>query len=347
MSINTQKSQTKKGADLGSLSFKTGGIAASMMIIMAGSAFAQNSNTKATPNQMVDALHSAFGKHPNARAVHAKGLIMEGDFEPASGAAMISKAPHFNGKRIPATFRFSDFTGIPDIPDTIGAANPRGLAIKFHLPDGGSTDIVAHSFDGFPVSTTDDFRDFLLAISKSGPEASHPSPIESFLGTHPIAKTFVTTQKAPSVSYGTLAYFGVNAFKFTNKKGVSQFIRYQFIPESGEQFLTPGQLQESGPDYLSKEIAQRLAKGPVKFKMYAQIAEAGDKTGDPGIAWPRSRKLILLGVLTIQKLTKNTVTEDKAMIFNPGNIPSGIELADQMLIDRQKAYPISVAERQQ
>ncbi|RZJ77512.1 MAG: catalase, partial [Chryseobacterium sp.] len=203
------------------------------LLIMATSALAQTAVTKASPEQMVDALHSAFGKHPNARAVHAKGIILKGTFSPDPEAKKISKALHFRSFATEVTFRFSDFTGIPDIPDTLGAANPRGLAIKFHLSDGSSTDIVSHSFDGFPVATTDEFREFLLAISKSGPEVAHPSPIEDFLAAHPVAKSFVSNQKRPSTSYSTLNYYGVNTFRFTNDSGVTHLIRYQFIPMQG------------------------------------------------------------------------------------------------------------------
>jgi catalase len=214
------------------------------------------------------------------------------------------------------------------------------------LPDGSSTDIVSHSFNGFPTSTTDEFRELLLAISKSGPDAPHPNGIEQFLPTHPIAKTFLTTQKPPSVSYATLSYFGVNAFKFTNAKGEVKFIRYQMIPEGGDEFLTSEQLKLAGPGYLSEEIKKRVAAGEMKFKFYAQVAEKGDKIEDPSIAWPDSRKRVLLGVLTIKRMAENTLQEDKSLTFNPGNLPAGIEIADQMLADRQAAYPISVKERQ-
>ena len=315
-------------------------------LFMASSgAFAQNQKTQASPAQMVDALHSAFGKHPNARAVHAKGIILKGTFSPDPEAKKISKALHFNSPATEVTFRFSDFTGIPDIPDTLGAANPRGLAIKFHLSDGSSTDIVSHSFDGFPVATTDEFREFLLAISKSGPEVAHPSPIEDFLAAHPVAKSFVSNQKRPSTSYSTLNYYGVNTFRFTNDSGVTHLIRYQFIPMQGEKFLTSAQLKTADGDYLSKEIIDKLKRGPVKYKMYAQLSEDGDKTQDPSIAWPKTRKKILLGILTINKMSDNTLQEDKGLLFNPGNLPPGIDIADQMLLDRMKSYPISVAER--
>jgi len=315
------------------------------LLIMATSALAQTTATNASPEQMVDALHSAFGKHPNARAVHAKGIILKGTFSPEPEAGKISKALHFRGTATEVTFRFSDFTGIPDIPDTLGAANPRGLSIKFHLSDGSSTDIVSHSFDGFPVATTDEFREFLLAISKSGPEVAHPSPIEQFLSGHPIAKSFVSNQKKPSTSYSTLNYYGVNTFRFTNGSGVTHLIRYQFIPMQGEKFLTPAQLKNADGDYLSKEIIDKLKRGPVKYKMYAQLSEDGDKTQDPSIAWPKTRKKILLGILTINRVSDNTPHEDKGLLFNPGNLTQGIEIADQMLLDRMKSYPISVAER--
>lgn len=320
--------------------------AALFLIVVTGSnAFAQT--TRATSAEMVDALHAAFGKHPNARAVHAKGLFFKGTFTPAAGAKTLSLAPHLQNLTLPVTVRFSDFTGIPDISDTIGGSNPRGMAIKFQLANGKSTDIIAHSFNGFPVATTDEFREFLLDISKSGPDAPHPNAIEEFLGTHPIAKNFVTTQKPPSVSYGTLSYFGVNSFKFINNKGNSSFIRYQIVPETGEQFLTAEQFKHSGDDYLSEEIKARVRKGSVKFKLYAQVAEAGDDIENPSVAWPNERKRVLLGTISISRLADNSLAADKALIYNPGNLPKGIEIADPMVADRARLYPVSVKERQQ
>jgi len=314
--------------------------------LLSVNAHAQSNTTVSQPAQMVDALHTVFGKHPSARAVHAKGIILTAKFTPAPEAYQLSSAPHLQQKTVPVTLRFSDFTGIPNIPDTVAASNPRGLAVKFYLPDGSTTDIVAHSFNGFPVATTDEFRTLLLAIASSGADAPKPTNLERFLGTHPIAKTFLTTQKPASVSYGTLSYYGVNTFKFTNKKGQSHYVRYQFIPEAGEQFLSKEQLLASGPDYLSAEIKKRVALHPVKFKLYAQIAEAGDQIEDPSIAWPDSRKKILLGTITIEKVADNTSAEDKKLFFIPNHVPNGISVADQMLEDRSKAYPISVKERQ-
>ena len=305
---------------------------------------AQDTAQISTPGQLVDALHAAFGNH-HSRAVHAKGVILEGTFTPDPKASALSKAFHLQDQNSKVTVRFSDFTGIPQIPDNVGLANPRGFAIKFQMADGQNTDIVSHSFDGFPTSNTDQFRELLLAISTSGANAAKPTDLDKFLATHPIARAFLTTQKNPS-SYAAISYFGVNSFKFTNSKGETKIIRYQFIPEQGEQLLSSEQMAEEGPEYLQTEIRQHIAKNPVRFKMFAQIAGASDKTEDPSIAWPASRQRILLGIIEIRSLADNTETGDKALSFSPNNIPTGIETADPMLNFRSKAYPISVSQRQ-
>ena len=55
----------------------------------------------ATPPQLVDALYGVFGRHPHARAVHAKGIVLEGTFAPSPEAASISRAPHLQATSVP------------------------------------------------------------------------------------------------------------------------------------------------------------------------------------------------------------------------------------------------------
>ena len=305
---------------------------------------AQTVPQNATPAELVSSLHSAFGNN-HSRAVHAKGIILEGMFVPDPGAAKLTKAFQFQSTPSKLTVRFSNFTGIPTIPDNIGDANPRGIAIKFKMADGSTSDIIGHSFNGFPVKDSDQFRELMLAIASSGADAPKPTSLDNFLGTHPIAKTFLTTQKTPA-SYATIGYFGVNSFQFTNKKGQTNFIRYRFVPVAGELFLSSDEMKKAGEGYLIPEIKKRVMKHPVKFKLYAQIGEEVDDIANPAIAWPEKRKLVLLGVISISKVTKNKVEEDKALTFSPGNIPEGIKTADPMLDIRTRAYPISVQERQ-
>ena len=95
-----------------------------------------------------------LGAHPGFRAKHAnaKGIVVEGSFKASSEAPLLSKAKLFDGSTIPMTVQFSDSTGIPNLPDGSDLANPHGMAIKFHLPDGSDVGMVTNSLKFFLVS---------------------------------------------------------------------------------------------------------------------------------------------------------------------------------------------------
>ena len=113
-----------------------------------------------TPESFVDALKSAFGKQTTQRAAHAKGVVLLGKFVPSAEAASVSKALHFKHE-VPVTVRFSANSGMPKIAD----ADPRAaVAIKFRLPDGSDTDLVTHSYNGFPAKNPEEFQQFFLAL---------------------------------------------------------------------------------------------------------------------------------------------------------------------------------------
>ena len=302
---------------------------------------------KSLAEQLVDAFNGVFGVHPGMRANHPKGIVLEGTFTPAASAASVSKAAHLQKKKapIPVTVRFSAGSGQPTVPDT--NQMPRGMAVKFSLPDGSKTDLVVLSFNGFPVATAEEFRDFLLAVAASGPDAPKPTAIEKFLAAHPAAKNFVESPKPQPVSYATLPYFGINAFKFTNAKGAVTFGRYQLRPVAGEHFLTQEQLATMGPDYLSTEIRERVRRGPAKFTLLLQVAEKDDKVDDPSIAWPDSRKQIELGTIIITKAVADSHTAEKKLLFMPGALVPGIEAADPMIAARSASYVVSLSRRAQ
>lgn len=297
------------------------------------------------PAALVDALHGAFGRH-HERAVHAKGILLQGTFVPTPEARLLSRTMLFAGSSIPVAVRFSDFTGIPNIADTAELANPRGFAVKFELPDGTRTDVVTHSFNGFPVATAGEFGELLRAIAASGADAPKPTALDEFLATHPIAKTFLTTQKPAPLSYATISYYGVNSFRFTDARGKQRYVRYRFVPVAGEHYLDADALKHKGPDYLSQEIAARVAEAPIRYEWIAQLSGPGDVIDDPSIAWPESRKLVKLGALEITGLVADQAAASKALMFMPGNLPEGIEAADPMIRTRDASYVVSFGDRQ-
>jgi catalase len=296
--------------------------------------------------QIVDALNKLYGVHPGYRANHAKGLVVEGHFKPSPDAAAVTTSPIYAGVTLPVTVRFSDAGGLPNLSDGAPAANPHGMAIKFQLPDGAESDIVTNSLKFFPVATPEDFRDLQLAAAASPPGSPKPTPIEAFVASHPSVPKAIATLGTPA-SFADEQYNGVDAFVFTNQAGRKQAFRYIIAPEHVVH-LSAADIAKKSPDYLVDELPERLKNGPVTFHIKAQLAAPGDPTKDPTQAWPDDRKVVDLGVLTIETAVADSAEAQKKLLFMPGNLTDGIEPSDDPLIDaRDNAYAVSFGRRSQ
>jgi catalase len=294
------------------------------------------------PEQIVDTLNAIFGKHPGFRSAHAKGIVCEGEFLPAASASGLSKAPHLRGKPVKATVRFSDSTGLPDVPDGAAGASPHGLAVRFHVPGGGSTDIVSNAFNGFAVATGEDFLAFLRAVAATGKDAPKPTPLEKFLAAHPKAMKVVTAPKPTPASFATEPYFGVNAFLFTNSEGEARYGRYQFRPGAGSKFLTTEEAAKKPANFLVDELGDRLAEGPAKFRLVVQLAAEGDPVDDATAVWPDDRSTVELGILSVTRRVVDNDAAQKALAFDPLHLVDGIEASDDPLLEvRSAAYAVS------
>jgi catalase len=299
--------------------------------------------------QAVDALNKVFGKHPGMRANHAKGVVLEGSFAASPDAASLTTAAHLQpGVTVPIIARFSDATGLPDIPDNVDGANPHGLAVRFHLPDGSDTDIVINSLHFFPVRTVSDFRDLLLAVAASPAGSPKPTKLDAFLAAHPAAGPAFGSAVTPA-SLATEDYFGIDAFVFTNKAGQKQAFRYEVVPAEGSAVhLSAADAAKQGPNFLMDDIVQRVKRGPVRFRLLAQLAAPGDPTKDATIPWPADRKLVDLGTITLSKAVPDSKAAEKPLLFLPGQLTAGIDPSDDPLIDsRDTAYAESFARRSQ
>jgi catalase len=294
--------------------------------------------------QAVDALNKVFGQHPGIRSNHAKGIVVEGSFKASAEAATLSRAALFDGSTIPVTVRFSDATGIPTVEDGSPRANPHGMAIKYHLPDGSETDMVTNSLKFFLVSDGEGFRDLFLAIAASPPEAPKPTKLEQFFATHPRAPLAIRTAATPD-SFADEQYNGLDAFIFVDKAGHRQAVRYMIVPTKLVH-IDPAEAAKKAPDFLMAELPERLKQGPVTFHLKAQLAAAGDVTKDPTMPWPDDRKVVDLGVLTIDKAVADSDAAQKKLLFLPGLLTDGIEVSDDPLIDlRSAAYAESFSRR--
>jgi catalase len=307
----------------------------------------QSEQEESAAEQIVDAINGVFGRQARNRAVHAKGIVLSATFAPSARAHELSRAPHLQRAPTPVTARFSCFSGNPDVADTDPTASPRGLALKFHLDDGTTTDLVTHSFNGFPTATAAELGQLFTALSLSGPGATHPTSAERFMSKHPRARAFFETPKPPPVSYATLRYFGVNSFAFANARGAVTVGRYRLEPAAGEQFLAAGDAARAHADYLRRELRERVAAAPLRFTLVVQLAAAEDRVDDPSLAWPDTRPTLELGTLALQEIVADSRAAEEMLIFSPGSLPLGIAPADPMIQAREEAYAVSYARRHQ
>jgi len=296
----------------------------------------------ALANDLVHQFDKIFGEHPGFRPAHAKGAMFTGTFTPAAGASSLTKAPHVTRPTTSVTVRFSNSTGLPLVPDNDPHANPRGLAIRFHLAEHVHTDIVSHSTDGFPTRTGAEFLELLRALASSDPAKLAGSLLEAFLGSHPAALAFVQTPKPAPVSFATETYFGVTAMRFTNADGVSRFGRYRIIPEAGTAHLDEAATKAKDANYLFDEIAGRVGKGPVRFKLLVQVAKGDDVVDDATVHWSEDRQLVELGRFELTAPVADGAHAQKQIIFDPIPRVDGIEAsADPLLELRAAVYLIS------
>ena len=294
-------------------------------------------------NDLIQMFDTLFGLHPGFRPAHAKGIMLSGKFTPTRDAALLSRAPHFNRASTPVTVRFSNSTGVPVIPDNDPNADPRGMAIRFNLAEHVHTDIVSHSTDGFPTHTGEEFLEFLRAVAASSDQTKpHPWPVEAFLGSHPAALAFVQAPKPAPSSFARDTYFGVTAMKFISASGESRYGRYRIIPEAGNDYVEAEALKAKQPDYLFKEIVDRVVKSPIRFKVAAQLANEGDVVDDATVHWPEERRIVDLGDIDLTAPIPDNAAEQQKIIFDPIPRVDGIEpSADPLLELRAAVYLIS------
>jgi catalase len=300
--------------------------------------------------EIVDALEMVNGgPHAGHRAVHAKGTFCKGTFTPTPEAAKLSRAAHLRGDPVEATIRFSNASGHPRTPDSDPLAG-RGMAVKFHLPDGEATDIVAVPLVVFLARTTEDFLEMTRARIPD-PDTGQPDPekLGAYLAEHP--ETAAALQKglpklAPTTSFATSDYRALHAFCLVDADGGKHWGRYVWEPEEGPEYLTDDQRDAAGRDYLQEEIRERLANGIARFTLEFTLAQDGDPLDDPTAEWEGEREVVELGELEVISVVENPETPQEPLVFDPMRLTDGIEPSDdQILAARPKAYAVSIERR--
>ena len=292
--------------------------------------------------QAVDAINAISGRHEGHRAAHAKGTLLTGTFTPSN--AGLTTAAHMGTEPVRVTARVSNGGGSPAIPDY--AREGRGLAVKFYLPDGSKTDVVALSLPCFFARTPEDFLEFTRA-RKPDPETGQPdfAKVGAWLEQHPEAGPSIqaAVSAEPPESYATVLYNSIHAFKWIAPDGTERWVRYRFEPEDGERTLSDEDAKARGRDYLQEEI---LARESAAFRMVVVVAAGDDEVNDPTVAWPAERERVEVGRLELTGPDTEREQGGDILVLDPTRVTAGIELSDDPILRfRPRAYSASVTRR--
>jgi catalase len=299
---------------------------------------------QATADQLITAFAKVFGEHKGERKGHAKGFCAVGNFQALPDAKNFSSVSWLSGETVPVTARFSMAGGNPKAPEN--SRSPRGLALQLKTANGQLQHFAMLST---PVFGAKDPENFLGLLQTQIPDPATGKPdlakIQAFRAAHPDTQPQAEylAKNSPPWSYATTPYFGIHTFFIKDNSGVEQKVRWQFVPKDGVKGLTEAEIKAPATDFLQKRLADRLVKGPTQWTMQLVLGEAGDTETDPSVLWPKERKTLDIGLLSITEQGGEACT---GLNFDPNVLSTGLRASgDRVLQMRSPAYAISFGKR--
>lgn len=303
----------------------------------------------AGPVELLEVFARQFGPHPGQRKGHARGFCASGDFRPAPTARHFARTPWLAGPTLPVLARFSMAGGNPQAHEA--SRSPRGLGLQFRLPEGGVHQMALLSTPVFGARDPDTFLGLLRAqLPDPATGKADPARVEAFRQAHPDTRPQAAWLAAnrPPWSYATAAYFGIHAFLVERPGGDWQAVRWRFEPVDGGRGLSAEELQSAPPAFLQARLRERLAAGPVRFRLLATLAGPDDALDDPSRAWPSGREEQELGELRLLAAEPAAGGACVGVNFDPNVLAEGVRpSADPVLRMRSAAYALSFGRRLQ
>ncbi|WP_322576661.1 catalase family peroxidase [Mycobacterium avium] len=282
-----------------------------------------------TPPRFADRFEHVYGRHDGFRRNHTKGLSATGSFTSTGAGAAICRAAVFRAGTVPVVGRFSLGGGLPDQadkPETV-----RGLGLLFDA-GGQQWRTAMVNVPVFTDSTPEGFYERLLA-SKPVSSTGKPDPqkMAAFLDRHPetAAAMKIIKQSPPSAGFADTTFYGLNAFLFTNSAGATVPVRWSVVPQDGGVAGASGPTR--GKDFLFDDLIRTLAQRPLKWRLMLTVGEPGDPTHDATKPWPRSRRTVDAGTVTITAVHTEEEGNARDINFDPLVLPDGITPSDDPL----------------
>lgn len=286
----------------------------------------------------VDRIEKIFGTHPGYRRAHARGKSYRAHFTATGSASQLTTAPHLQEGESDALVRFSHFSPDPTWADAMSPV--KGMAVQFQLPNEQVTNIVGVTSPIFFAKTPEIFTEMLGVVKSFKKGKPSLKELAALLADYPESGAMLNNirkMQAPA-SFATGQYHSIHAFYFHNQHGQRQPIKYLWEPEGGPETLSPLDVVSLPIGFFEADIEDRLAAGPVNFRLDLILGQPEDPTDDPTKEWPASRQRLTVGYLTIGE----EAPEADRIVFDPTLVTEGIECSEDRILNfRHDAYKIS------
>ncbi|PID05574.1 MULTISPECIES: catalase [unclassified Sporosarcina] len=292
-----------------------------------------NNQNPLTAKEAIDSIESALHTESTLRRAHATGVAFDATFQPTGAAIPWSTAAHLQQTEVSAVVRFSHSSTSSKPNERL---NPvKGMAVRFQLADGTFTNLTMVNVPIFISKTPEAFIRLIQAFDSS---STWSQRIDALIhDTEHKAFASILKELKPFRNFESLHYYSIHAYFLKNDDLERQAVRFEWQPLPQNDLDTASKSMEN-------ELIQRVQQGhPVRFRLLMQLAEQGDVTSDPTIAWPNDRKKIEAGILTLNSLRSDNA---ESLVFDPTVTIEGIECSDDpVLLFRSAAYEESAKRR--
>ncbi len=241
------------------------------------------------------------------------------------------------GASLSAIVRFSNASGVPQ-QDT--SPDMRGVAIRLALPEGKIHDLLMTSFPVSHARNASQFVKFAL-IAMSGERETMLSRLTETFGEEEALRMLANIRQGlrPCASLALERFWSRGAFLWG-----SEPVRFELLPASNTPEFSAALTE---PDALRDELAERLKKGDVYYRLALQrfVNETDTPIEDAAIEWKEDvSPPIEVATLIIpqQDLTgengKLQFAEVDQLAFNPWNAPAAFRPLGNLNRARGEVY---------
>lgn len=284
------------------------------------------------------------------RVVHARGAAAHGVFQSYGTAEEVTSAAFLRKGAITPTFtRFSTVLGSRGSADTV--RDTRGFATKFYTEE-GTFDLVGNNIPVFFIQDGIKFPDIIHA-AKPHPDREIPQAQSAhdtfwdFVSLHPEAQHHTLwnmSDRGIPRSYRMMEGFGIHTFRLIGQDGRTSLVKWHWKPRLGVHSLTWEEAQMvSGidPDFHRRDLADAIDAGSFpQWELGIQVFPDNEEQSFEGIDLLDPTKFVpeelapvqLVGRLTLNRNPRNYFAETEQVAFHPGNLPPGIDVTDDPLL---------------